>query len=229
MKNIPDQSVDLILCDLPYGTSKCRWDSIIPFNPLWKEYERIIKPNSAVVLFGSEPFSSHLRLSNLKQYKYDWNWVKSKANGFLNAKKMPMKNHEQIMVFGYGTVPYYPQGTVEGEFKTSRKSKVDKGDDVYGEEKEFGISKVGNYPKSTIYFSNPSGKGHLHPTQKPVDLLEYLICTYTQEGAVVLDNCAGSGSTMIACLNTNRNYIGFELDVTYYRIAIQRIEEYIRS
>lgn len=223
MKKIPDHSIDFILSDLPYGTTKCKWDSIIPFVPLWQEYERIIKPNSAIALFGSEPFSSSLRMSNIEHYKYDWNWVKSKASGFFNAKKMPMKNHEQIMVFGYGTTPYYPQGTISGTYKNFRKAKLNKGDDVYGTEREFEVSRVGNYPKSTIYFSNPSGKGHLHPTQKPVDLLEYLILTYTQKGAIVLDSCVGSGSTAIACLNTDRNYIGFELDKDYYDISCERL------
>lgn len=227
MKNIPDKSIDMILCDLPYGTTNCKWDIIIPFDKLWEQYNRIIKDNSVIVLFGNEPFSSHLRLSNIENYKYDWIWKKTKAQGFFNAKKMPLKDYENVSVFYKKQPIYNPQGIVYGKFNNFRKSKLNKEDDVYGAEREFSDSKVGNYPKQIIEFSNSSGKGHLHPTQKPVPLLEYLIKTYTNDGDLVLDNCMGVGSTGVACLHTNRKFIGIELDVKYFNIAKERIEELI--
>ena len=223
MKSIQDKSVDMILCDLPYGTTKCKWDIVIPLDKLWEQYNRIIKDKGAILLFGSEPFSSKLRISNLRMYKYDWIWKKTKAQGFLNSKKMPLKDYENICVF-YKRLPVYnPQGIIYGNFQNDRKSKYSKGEDIYGKEKEFGISHMSNFPKQIIEFSNPSGKGQLHPTQKPVDLLEYLIKTYTNKGETVLDNCMGSGSTGLACVNTNRDFIGIELDKDYFNIAKQRI------
>ena len=223
MKSIQDKSVDMILCDLPYGTTKCKWDIVIPLDKLWEQYNRIIKDKGAILLFGSEPFSSKLRISNLRMYKYDWIWKKTKAQGFLNSKKMPLKDYENICVF-YKRLPVYnPQGIIYGNFQNDRKSKYSKGEDIYGKEKEFGISHMSNFPKNIIEFSNPSGKGQLHPTQKPVDLLEYLIKTYTNKGETVLDNCMGSGSTGLACVNTNRDFIGIELDKDYFNIAKQRI------
>ena len=225
MKQIKDKSIDMILCDLPYGTTKCSWDIVIPFDKLWFQYERIIKENGAIVLFGSEPFSSKLRISNLRMYKYDWIWKKTKAQGFLNSKKMPLKDYENICVF-YKRLPVYnPQGIIYGNFQNDRKSKYIKGEDIYGKEKEFGISHMSNFPKQIIEFSNPSGKGQLHPTQKPVELLEYLIKTYTNENDLVLDNCMGSGSTGVACKNLNRNFIGIELDENYFKIAKERIDK----
>ena len=225
MKEIKDKSIDMILCDLPYGTTHCKWDVVIPFDKLWKQYNRVIKDNGVIVLFGSEPFSSHLRLSNLQNYKYDWIWKKTKAQGFLNSKKMPLKDYENICVF-YKKLPMYnPQGIIYGDFKNDRKSKHNKGEDVYGKEREFGISHISNFPKQIIEFSNSSGKGQLHPTQKPVDLLEYLIKTYTNEGDLVLDNCMGSGSTGVACKNLNRSFIGIELDEKYFKIAKERIDK----
>ena len=225
MNNIPDKSIDMILCDLPYGTTKCKWDIVIPFDKLWEQYNRIIKDKGAILLFGSEPFSSKLRISNLRMYKYDWIWKKTKAQGFLNSKKMPLKDYENICVF-YKRLPVYnPQGIIYGNFQNDRKSKYSKGEDIYGKEKEFGISHMSNFPKQIIEFSNPSGKGQLHPTQKPVDLLEYLIKTYTQDGEVILDNCMGSGSTGVACKNLNRNFIGIELDENYFNIAKERIDK----
>ena len=225
MKEIKDKSIDMILCDLPYGTTKCKWDVIIPFDKLWEQYNRVIKDNGAIVLFGSEPFSSKLRISNLRMYKYDWIWKKTKAQGFLNSKKMPLKDYENICVF-YKRLPVYnPQGIIYGNFQNDRKSKYIKGEDIYGKEKEFGISHMSNFPKQIIEFSNPSGKGQLHPTQKPVELLEYLIKTYTNENDLVLDNCMGSGSTGVACKNLNRNFIGIELDENYFNIAKERIDK----
>ena len=225
MKNIPDKSIDMILCDLPYGTTKCKWDIVIPFDKLWEQYNRIIKDKGAILLFGSEPFSSKMRISNLRMYKYDWIWKKTKAQGFLNSKKMPLKDYENICVF-YKRLPVYnPQGIIYGNFQNDRKSKYNKGEDIYGKEKEFGISHMSNFPKQIIEFSNPSGKGQLHPTQKPVELLEYLIKTYTKENDLVLDNCMGSGSTGVACKNLNRNFIGIELDENYFNIAKERIDK----
>ena len=225
MKNIPDKSIDMILCDLPYGTTKCKWDIVIPFDKLWEQYNRIIKDKGAILLFGSEPFSSKLRISNLRMYKYDWIWKKTKAQGFLNSKKMPLKDYENICVF-YKRLPVYnPQGIIYGNFQNDRKSKYSKGEDIYGKEKEFGISHMSNFPKQIIEFSNPSGKGQLHPTQKPVDLLEYLIKTYTQDGEVILDNCMGSGSTGVAALNLHRKFVGMELNENYFNIAKERIEK----
>ena len=225
MKDIPDGSVDMILCDLPYGTTKCKWDIVIPFDKLWEQYNRIIKDKGAILLFGSEPFSSKLRISNLRMYKYDWIWKKTKAQGFLNSKKMPLKDYENICVF-YKRLPVYnPQGIIYGNFQNDRKSKYNKGEDIYGKEKEFGISHMSNFPKQIIEFSNPSGKGQLHPTQKPVALLEYLIKTYSQDEEIILDNCMGSGSTGVAALNLHRKFIGMELDENYFNIAKERIEK----
>lgn len=225
MNDIPDKRVDMILCDLPYGTTKCKWDTVISFESLWEQYNRIIKDNGVIVLFGSEPFSTELRHSNLKMFKYDWIWKKTKAQGFLNSKKMPLKDYENICVFYRKSPTYNPQGIIYGDFKNDRKSKYNKSEDVYGKEKEFGVSHMSNFPKQIIEFSNPSGKGQLHPTQKPVALLEYLIKTYTNENETVLDNCMGSGSTGVACVNTNRKFIGIELDDTYFTIAKERIEK----
>jgi site-specific DNA-methyltransferase (adenine-specific) len=224
MKDIPDKSVDMILCDLPYGTTACKWDVIIPFEPLWEQYERIIKDNGAIVLTASQPFTSALVMSNPKWFKYCWVWVKTKASGHLDAKRKPMRKHEDILVFGRKGYPEYnPQGLVDGIFKNGRD--VDMADRVYSQYKNHGISQKGNYPKTVLEFANPSGKGHLHPTQKPVALFEYLIKTYTNEGETVLDNCMGSGTTAIACINTGRNFIGIELDDTYFGIAKKRIAE----
>ena len=225
MKDIPDGSVDMILADLPYGTTQCRWDTIIPFEPLWDQYKRIIKDNGAIVLFGSEPFSSALRMSNIKDYKYDWIWEKSRPSGHLNAKKRPLKITESISVFYKKQSVYNPQGLISGFFDNNRpwREKYSRRDDsVYGNQKKQSISEFTNYPKDVLKYSNPNN-GRLHPTQKPVALLEYLIKTYTNEGDLVLDNVAGSGSTGVACQNTNRNFIGIELDEDYFEIAKKRI------
>ena len=230
MKKIEDKSIDMILCDLPYGTTACKWDTVIPFEPLWEQYKRIIKDRGAIVLFGSEPFSSYLRMSNIKQYRYDWVWNKTKFANFALVRKQPRKLHETISIF-YKKQPTYNPIMEAGEpYTDNRTSKQDARTMTDGE--TIGFSKrepVKNnglrFPSSVIKFSNPSGKGHLHPTQKPIQLLEYLIKTYTVEGETVLDNCIGSGSTAIACINTNRNYIGFELDKHYCDIANERIRK----
>ena len=215
--------VDAIITDPPYGTTACKWDSVIDFDEMWERLKKLRNDNTPIVLFGSEPFSSALRMSNIKEYKYDWIWKKTKAQGFLNSKKMPLKDYENILTF-YNKPPIYnPQGVVYGKFKTDRKAKQQHGIGVYGIEKEYGYSGISNFPKQIIEFSNPSGKGHLHPTQKPVDLLEYLIKTYTNEGDIILDFTMGSGSTGVACVNTNRKFIGIELDENYFKIASDRI------
>lgn len=233
MQDIPDKSVDMILCDLPYGTTACKWDNIIPFEPLWQQYERVIKNNGAIVLFGSEPFSSHLRLSRIKLYKYDWYLHKNKASGFLNAKKMPLKAIENICVFCKSQPLYNPQGltkvnkAVKNTGTKSRKNAKKNGDITSAHNlinQEFYRQEFANYPTSIIKCSNGSPKS-VHPTQKSKDVCEYLIKTYTNENEVVLDNCIGSGTTAIACINTNRKYIGIEKDNKYCEIAKQRIIE----
>lgn len=234
MKNIPDKSVDMILCDLPYGTSACKWDSVIPFEPMWKQYERIIKPNGAIVLFGSEPFSSLLRTSAIDLYKYDWVWEKPSGANFLNFKYQPAKVHENIMVFGKmatsfskkGNMRYKPQ--MESGTPYIQKSGKQR-NDYANSTVRTPISQVvtensgTRYPRSIQRFQLDKEK--LHPTQKPVALLEYLIKTYTYKNEVVLDNCMGSGSTGVACVNTERNFIGIELDEHYFNIANDRINE----
>lgn len=223
MKSIPDKSIDMILCDLPYGTTDCKWDSVIPFEPLWEQYKRIIKDNGAIVLFGSEPFSTLLRYSNLKMYKYDWIWDKKIPSGMSYARFQPMRQTENISVFCKGKTIYNPQIT-----KRDKPIKAGgmKHSDSAATNGYKALKKVYDYknPTNLIQFDKIR-KGSLHPTQKPVALLEYLIKTYTNEGEVVLDNCMGSGSTGVACVNTNRNFIGIELDNNYYNIAKQRIKE----
>ena len=222
MKLISDKSIDMILCDLPYGTTACKWDTIIPFEPLWKAYKRIIKDGGAIVLFGSEPFSSMLRMSNLQNFKYDWIWEKEQGANFMLCKYQPYKVHEIISVFSYGTHAYFPQMT-EGKPYISGKGTSG---DITGNVLKTQTKNNGTrYPRSIQKFNTDKSKGSLHPTQKPLALFEYLIKTYTKEGETVLDNCMGSGTTAIACLNTNRNYIGFELSEEYCKIAEERIRK----
>lgn len=233
MSKVLDSSVDLILVDLPYGTSACSWDVVIPMEKLWEQYLRVLKPNGTVVLFGSEPFSSLVRSSNLEMYKYDWKWVKPRGANFLNAKYQPMKNYEDIMVFSRcpasysrsrDPMVYYPIMGVGEPYKLmSGKQKLEKNNStVRSSVKSVVTDNKGlRYPKATLEFK--SDKDKLHPTQKPVDLLEYLIRTYTVEGMVVLDSCMGSGSTGVACKNLNRSFIGIELNDGYFEIAKQRI------
>lgn len=225
MKELPDKSIDMILCDLPYGTTQCKWDNIIPFDQLWQQYNRIIKDNGAVVLFATEPFGSLLRLSNIKNYKYDWIWDKVKGTGFLNAKKQPMRNHELICVFYKKQCLYNPQKTTGHKLKKTFRSKKLQ-TDVYGQlTKDYRYSSTERYPRSIQVFKTDTQNSSLHPTQKPVALLEYLIKTYTNEGELVLDNCMGSGSTCVAAINTGRHYIGYELERKYFEIAEERIKE----
>lgn len=221
MKDIPDKSIDMILCDLPYGTTKNKWDSVIPLNKLWKSYERIIKDNGAIVLFSQMPFSAELVHSNLKLFKYEWIWQKDNGTGFLNAKKMPLKIHENILVF-YKKLPLYNPQMRTG-FKPY-KCKQGRHSTNYGAYEQGHITESNGerYPIDIIKFKKDSG---LHPTQKPVELLEYLIKTYTNENETVLDNCMGSGSTGVACINTNRDFIGYELNEEYFNIAQNRLRE----
>lgn len=234
MKTIPDGSVDLILTDPPYGTTACKWDSVIPFYPMWEELKRIIKPNGAIVLFGSEPFSSALRMSNIKQYKYDWVWEKSRALGFMNAKNKPMNKHELVSVFSSGTcangsnkkMPYYPQGLIPLNkiVKGRKDSLADREGHKFSRKshKDELFQEWTNYPDQILRYASEGNT--VHPTQKPVALLEYLIKTYTQDGETVLDFTMGSGSTGVAAKNTNRKFIGIELDETYFNIAQERIK-----
>ena len=225
MKDIPDTSIDMILCDLPYGTTRNKWDSVIPLNKLWEQYERIIKDNGAIVLFSQMPFSAELVHSNLKLFKYEWIWQKDNGTGFLNAKKMPLKIHENILVF-YKKLPLYNPQMRTG-FKPY-KCKQGRHSTNYGAYEQGHITESNGerYPIDIIKFKKDSG---LHPTQKPVELLEYLIKTYTNEGDTVLDNCMGSGSTGVACVNTNRNFIGYELNEKYFEIAEKRLNECIET
>lgn len=220
MKDISDKSIDMILCDLPYGTTKNKWDSIIPLDKLWKHYERIIKDNGAIVLTAQTPFDKVLGHSNLKMLKYEWIWIKQQGTGFLNSKKMPLKATENILVFYKKPPKYNPQ------MRTGFKPyvcKSGKGSSNYGEQIQVTtISDGERYPLNWIEF--PYDKEKLHPTQKPVALLEYLIKTYTNENDLVLDNCMGSGGTGVACKKLGRNFIGIELDETYFAIAKNRIE-----
>lgn len=233
MNGIPDKSVDMILCDLPYGTTQNKWDTVISFDKLWKQYNRIIKDNGAIVLFGSEPFTSLLICSNIDNFKYNWIWQKNKNTGFLNAKIQPLNDNETISVFYKNQATYNPQMTKADRVYKRGLVIRDKNlnlqqSDNYGEQKSF--EQVDNglrYPKRIQYFNNNFTRQQLHPTEKPVDLCEYLIKTYTNEGEIVLDNCIGSGTTVIAAINTNRNYIGIELDENYYNIAKTRISEHI--
>lgn len=226
MKEIPSGSVDFILTDPPYGTTACKWDSVIPFDLMWEQLKRIIKPNGAIVLFGSEPFSSALRMSNIKQYKYDWVWDKVTAKGHLVAKIRPMQQVENIIVFGDGKINYYPIMVNRDKPRKDVDVEYSRTEIMGGKttKQQSKIVRDKKYPKNVLQFSNASQKGKLHPTQKPVALLEYLIKTYTQENETVLDFTMGSGSTIVAALNTNRKSIGIEMDENYFNIAKERIE-----
>ena len=219
MKDIPDGSIDMILCDLPYGITKCKWDSVIPFDSLWAQYNRVIKDNGAIVLFAQGVFTHKLAMSNIAHYKYEWIWRKSFATGFLNSKKIPLRAHENILVFYKKPPTYNPQFTQGNPYKTKNGALSPVYDENFASVET--VSDGRRYPIDVLDFKIEKG---LHPTQKPVALLEYLIKTYTNGGETVMDNCMGSGSCGVACVNTNRNFIGMELDKTYFDIAKQRIE-----
>ena len=235
MKEIPNESIDMILCDPPYGTTKCRWDKALPIDVLWREYNRIIKPNSAICLFGTEPFSSQLRLSNLKGWKYDWIWHKSKCGSAFTSKYRPQQKHETISVFSKNgeKTRYFPVMREGTPYTRTRKANTGERPNNHnlGVTKESTTINNGfRYPETVIYFQQKwRRQDQLHPTQKPVALLEYLIKTYTNEGETVLDNCMGSGSTGVACINTGRNFIGYELDEKYFEIAEKRLNECVET
>lgn len=221
MKSIPDNSVDMVLCDLPYGTTYCKWDTIIPFEPLWNNYHRIVKDNGVIVLFSAQPFTTKLIHSNLKNYRYNWYWKKNTTSGFAYARYQPMRNVEDICVFYKQAGRYKPQGLIKVDKPKMRKKNTIDG--IYSKTlNDNYVTSYKNYPKHLLEFNKEFGH---HPTQKPVALLEYLIKTYTSEGELVLDNCMGSGSTGVACKNTNRQFIGIELEEKYFNIAVDRIKE----
>ena len=222
MKEIPDASVDMVLTDPPYGTTACKWDSIIPLELMWEQLKRIIKPNGAIVMTASQPFTTTLISSNMKMFKYCWVWDKKKGGNIQVLKWQPYKVHEDVVVFSSGTVKYYP-------IKTKQKERTGK---TYSAGEANGIPNYGDlrtyndkHPKSIIEVSNANQKGKVHPTQKPVALMEYLIKTYTQENETVLDFTMGSGSTIVAAINTSRKAIGVEMDESYFNIAVNRVEE----
>ena len=257
MKRIPDKSVDMILCDLPYGTTNNAWDEVIPFEPLWEQYERVVKENGAIVLTASQPFTSKLVSSKLEWFKHEWIWEKQRASNFMRASHEPLKYHENVLVFSKGTLTINPQRykvleideimnmskkEVDNMMRTKdydRFGKIDRRKTVRDSDsnkKYLGseIKRVRNAddgfrnPKSVLKINNKLN-GNIHPTQKPVALFEYLIKTYTNKGETVLDNCMGSGTTAIACLNTDRQYIGFELDETYHKLSLERIENHTQQ
>ena len=233
MKRIPDKSVDMILCDLPYGTTACKWDTIIPFEPLWEQYVRIIRDDGAIVLTASQPFTTRLIASNMKKFCYLWVWDKKFGANFVQAKRQPLKTHEDVVVFSKsGKMPsYFPRMVL-------RDTPIKKGGNKPSQAIPIAVTKASEdfwntgkvydkkFPTSQISFNVREGRG-LHPTQKPVALFEYLISTYTREGETVLDNCMGSGTTAIAAINTNRNFIGFELDENYHTVANERIAKHL--
>ena len=222
MQGIPDKSIDMILCDLPYGTTACTWDTIIPFVPLWKQYRRIIKDNGAIVLTASQPFTSALIMSNIKMFKYEWIWIKTRACNFNLVKYRPLKMHENILIFGGKN--YYPikEPKIGSSLQRTKYAYRTEKISEHFKCNERGFRTEDKYPSSYLKINSSVG---YHPTQKPVALFEYLIRTYTKEGETVLDNCIGSGTTAVACVNTGRNYIGIEKEEKYCRIAEERIHE----
>lgn len=220
MAGLPDASVDMILCDLPYGTTACKWDSVIPFEPLWAQYRRIAKRNAAIVLTAQCPFDKALGASNLAMLRYEWIWRKEAGSGHLNAKRAPLKDHENVLVF-YDQPPTYRPQMRTGFKPYVCKQGAPKSENYGAQTGALTVSDGSRYPLTTVEF--PRDRAKVHPTQKPVALMEYLIRTYTHEGDVVLDNCMGSGTTGVACANTGRNFIGIERDDKYFAIASDRI------
>ena len=226
MPSLPDKSVDMILCDLPYGTTACSWDVIIPFAPLWEQYKRVIKDRGAIVLFGSQPFTSMLIMSNLKWFKYEWIWRKSKGTGHLDANKRPLKSHENICVFSNNQSIYFPQMR-KGKKHHRGQEAQSKQTQVYGNFKFSLYYSDEYYPQSIISINVVENA--THPTQKPVALCEYLIKTYTNEGDIVLDNCSGSGTTAVAYWKTQRHFICMEKDEQYWKDSMKRLKPYIEQ
>ena len=224
---LPDGSVDLIYCDLPFGTTQCSWDNVIPFNEMWKQVVRIAKQNTPIVFHSQQPFTSNLIMSNPKMFKYTWVWEKSKATGFLNAKKRPLVAHEDIVVFCKGTPVYYPQMTKgEAYNKGVRKQQTD--NDVYGKFEQVEVKSDGlRYPRSVQYFKTAESEGQtFHKTEKPIDLCKYIIQTYSLEGQTVLDFTMGSNKSGLACEMLNRAFIGIESDAEHFATSIRRVSEY---
>lgn len=231
MDDIETESVDLILCDLPYGTTACKWDSMLNLDLLWKQYNRIVKSNGVIVLFSAQPFTTKLISSNIKNYKYSWYWMKNISTGFTFAKYQPMRKIEEINIFYKKRPLYIPQGLVKLDKPKVHKRKMPSREGIYDFnnslcEKKY-VQKYSNYPNNVLMFDKEVNC--IHPTQKPIKLLEYLIKTYTKENMVVLDNCMGSGSTGVACANTKRKFIGIEKDKEYYRLAEIRISKSYRN
>ena len=231
MHAMEDGCIDMICCDLPYGTTACKWDTVIPLAPLWEQYKRLIKPNGAIVLTASQPFTSALVMSNLDWFKYCWVWEKSRPGDIFNANNTPLKSHDDLCVFSSGVtangsdrkMPYFPQGVGAGGVRTNNPDEKEyafKG--ARPSHKANHVTHGSGYPRSILTIPNPN-KGSVHPTQKPVALIEYLIRTYTNAGETVLDNCMGSGTTGVACINTGRRFIGIEKDAGYFNIAADRI------
>jgi site-specific DNA-methyltransferase (adenine-specific) len=224
MRKLPDKSIDLILCDLPYGVTKAVWDSIIPLDLLWEQYKRIIKDNQAIVLTAVQPFTSALIMSNPGMFKHNWVWIKKRTTGFLSVKYQPLRNFEDVLVFSKGTVNYYPQGLIRFTKEDTNNKKFVSW--LYGsleEEKKY-IQEYSNYPKQTLINIKEEDK-KVHPTQKPVNLFEYLIKTYSRVGDTVLDNTIGSGTTAVAAVNTGRHFIGIEMDEKYCGISNKRVQD----
>lgn len=220
MAGIPDGSVDMILCDLPYGTTACKWDTVIPFEPLWAHYRRVAKRNAAIVLTASQPFTSALIASNIKAFRHCWVWEKSRFANQMLAKVQPLKIHEDVVVFATERPAYNPQGIVECNKTTKQGARVTDNNGGGARATQY-VQTHTNYPRSVLRFASEGNT--VHPTQKPVALMEYLIRTYTREGETVLDNCMGSGTTGVACANTGRRFIGIEQDAKYFEIASERI------
>jgi len=227
---IEDKSIDAIICDLPYGTTNCKWDSVLPLDLLWEQYRRILKPNGVIVLSSTQPFTSVLVGSNIKSFKYEWIWQKSHATGHLNAKKQPMRQHENICIFYDKQCTYNPQMIKKDYLDKRTKSGQIEKVDVYNSftKVDRQIDVTDGYPKTIQYFATPfkGGEGGKHPTQKPLSLMEYLIKTYTNEGDMILDNTMGSGTTNLACIKLNRKSIGIEKEKQYFDIAVRRASEY---
>ena len=232
---IEDKSIDAIICDLPYGTTACKWDSILPLDKLWAEYKRVLKDDGCIILTASQPFTSALVMSNPKMFKYEWIWKKTRYSGNLNATRMPLKAHESVLIFAKGKTKYFPIKTEAPEHlidkrKTINPSIVKDGGAYNGSKGFVNIRKKDDgtrYPISVQEFKNPNNNS-LHPTQKPIDLMEWLIKTYTNEGDMVLDNTMGSGTTNLACIKLNRKSIGIEKEKQYYDVAVRRASEYYR-
>ena len=236
MAEMPDNYVDLVLCDLPYGTTACKWDAVIPFERLWAEYRRVAK--GTIALTSSQPFTSALVMSNPRAFRYQWVWCKNTATGFMNAKRMPLKGHEDVCIFWEGAQTlYHPQMVERTDEEMKRLSKGSKGGKVMGAESVYGAFVSGGQCREQLRWKNPNTKlfidavngrnkalAGLHPTQKPVALMEYMIKTYTNPGMTVLDNCMGSGTTGVACVNLGRGFVGIEQDAAYFKIASERIE-----